>query len=370
MLCVASVALAACGGSSTPEIEGPELSSQGVVAPECREVDRLEAALPEGAEPTGTTAEPVEDASMPDGQNDDVTTTAPEALSLGPDIQAWGEQEAPESFAGVWVDQELGGFAVAFAEDVDRYATEVRERFHPGVAVAEAEHSYAELRAIQDRIGQEQTGADDEPGAIRSSGAQMMINRATVGIFDPDDERLLELSDAYGSTAICFEIQEAPSPPGEGVETLAKASDWRDGLSVEPGRTFAMLEVAYDRETAETAWRDNVPDDLEARNDELPADPGVYGDLDQVDFDQQAVVVWSSGESGSCPEWLADVDHADGTITVEREAAGGMCTDDYNPYRMVLVIDRERLPSGDELPSARLEGVPTGEVSVYPAGQG
>jgi len=125
------------------------------VAPECHEVDRLEAALPEGTEPTGTTAEPVEDASMPAGQNDDVTTTAPETLSLGPDIQVWGEQEAPDSFAGVWVDPQLGGYAVAFADDVARYATEGRERLHPGLAVAEAEHSYAELRAIQQRIGQE-----------------------------------------------------------------------------------------------------------------------------------------------------------------------------------------------------------------------
>lgn len=369
MLCLAGVVLAACGGATTPEIEPSEPSGQGVVAPECQEVDRLEAVLPEGAEPTGTTAGPVEDDSMPDGQTDGGTATAPEARSLGPEIQAWAEQEAPDSFAGVWVDQELGGYAVAFAEDVGRYAAEVRERFHPGLAVAEADHSYAQLRALQERIDQEQMDTADESGAVRSSGTQVMINRVTVGVFDPDDERLHELSEIYGATAICFEIQAAPSPPGEGIETLAKATDWRDGLAEELGQ-FGVFEVAYDLETAEAAWRDNVPDDLEPRDDELPADPGVYGELDEVDFDQQAVVVWSSGESGSCPEWLSDIDHADGSIVVERERSGGMCTDDYNPYRVVLAVDRERLPSADELPSARLDGVPDGEVRIYPAAEG
>lgn len=368
MLCLAAVVLAACGGTTTPEIEPSGPLGEGVVAPECHEVDRLEATLPEGTEPTGTTAEPFGDTSMPDGLNDEATTTAPGALSLGPEIQAWAEQEAPDSFAGVWVDQELGGYAVAFADDVDQYATEVRERFHPGLAVAQAEHSYAELRAMQDRIGQEQTGADDEPGAIWSSGAQVMINRVTVGVFDPDDERLTELSDEYGATAICFEIEDAPSPPGEGIQTLAKASGWRDGLA-EEFDVFGVFEVAYDRATAQAAWRDNVPDDLDARDDELPAEPGVYGDLDDVDFDREAVVVWSSGES-SCREWLVGIDTTDDGIVVEREGPGGACPSDYNPYRMVLVVDRDRLPLVDELASAQLDGVPDGVVRVYPAAEG
>lgn len=364
-LSLAGLLLAGCGGTPTPEVEPPERSAQGVVAPECQEVDRLEAALPQGTEPTGTTAEPVEDDAMPQGQVDGGAATAPEAPSLGQNIQAWAEQEAPDSFAGVWVDQQLGGYAVAFADDVERYADEVRERFHPVLAVAEADHPYDELRAIQARIGQEQMGADEGPGAITSSGVQVMSNRVTVGIFDPDEQRLAELSDAYGPTAICFEIQQPSGPPGEGVETLAKASGWRDRLAEELGQ-FAVFEVADDRETAEVAWRDNVPDDLETRDDELPADPGVYGALEQVDFEQQAVVVWSSGESGSCPGWLSDIDHAEVAVVVEREASGGMCTDDYNPYRMVLAVDRERLPPPEDLSSAELDGVPDGVVRAYP----
>lgn len=374
MLCFAALVLAACGGTPSPEIEPLRPSGEGIVAPGCQEVGRLEAALPDGTEPTGTTAAPFEDASMPDDQTEGGSTTAQpapsEGLSLGPEIEAWAQREAPDSFAGVWVDQELGGYAVAFADEVERYAAEVREAVDPGLAVAEANHSYAELRAIQDRLGQQQMGSDREPGAIWSSGTHVMINRVTVGIFDPDDDRLAELSDEYGATAICFEIDEAPSPPAAGIETLAKATGWRDGLADELGMAFAVFEVAYDRETAEAAWRDSVPGDLDVLSDAMPAEAGVYGDLDDVDFEQQAVVVWSSGESGSCPEWLAGIEHASGTIMVEAEGPVGDCTSDYNPYRLVLVVDRERLPAVEELAAAQLEGVPDGVVRIYPAAAG
>jgi hypothetical protein len=365
VVCAAVWLLAACGERPTVELAPGEEQGETVVAPECHEVDQLQADLPEGTEPTGTTAEPIRDASMPEDERDGAGAPPP---SLAAEIEAWAQREAADSFAGVWIDHDLGGYAVAFATDVDRYAAEVRERFHPGLAVAEANHAYAELRDIQERIWQEETGRFDEPGAIRSIGASVMINRTGVGIFDPDDERLAELSDTYGATAICFEIEEPPRPPGEAVETLAKASGWRDALVDELATPFAVLEVAYDRETAEAAWRDNVPGDLGARDDELPAGPGVYGDLDQVDFDRQAVVVWSSGESG-CPEWLTDIDTVDGVIHIERDATADECPAIYLAYRLVLAVDRDRLPTPDELPSVRLEGVPDGEVRVYPRGE-
>jgi hypothetical protein len=379
--CVA-VMLAACGDTPTPEIRAQEPSDREVaVAPECHEVDRLRAVLPDGTEPTGTTAEPIEDASLPDpddgpdGRPDEGPDGGPaarEALSLGPELEAWAQREAADSFAGVWVDQEMGGYAVAFASDVDRYAAEVREQVHPGLAVAEADHSSAELDGIQGRVQQEQMGGPDRsPGAVGSVGASVMTNRVTVGVFDPDDQRLTELSETYGATAICFEVEAAPEPPAETIDTLAKVSGWRDGLTEEHGMAFAVLEVADDREAAEVAWRDNVADDLPPRDVDLPAEPGVYGGLDQVDFERQVVVVWSSGESGSCPEWLTDIDSSDGAITVEREATAAMCTDDHNAYRLVLAVDRDRLPDADALSAARLEGgVPDGEVRAYPAGEG
>lgn len=155
----------------------------------------------------------------------------------------------------------------------------------------------------------------------------------------------------------------------EGLVPLAKATRWRDELQ---GTTdaFAVIEIAYDRKTAERSWQDNVPDDLERRDDEQPAEPGLYGDLDDIDFDRQAVIVWSSGESGSCPGWLADIDTRDGTVHVERDATQQECTDDYNPYRMVLAVDRDRLPESSDLPHERIEGVPDGEIRRYPENDG
>src|SRR5680860_183009 len=63
-----------------------------------------------------------------------------------------------------------------------------------------------------------------------------------------------------------------------------------------PGRPFAILEIAYNRETAEHAWVENTSEDLEpvpflmrlARIGR-PVKPGIYGDIDEVDFSTQAV---------------------------------------------------------------------------------
>jgi hypothetical protein len=346
---VLALVTSACGGGGIPEIDPGTEPGGTAIAPACDEVDELVAAVPD----------------EPDPERDGDPATAGEAPpDLGQQLQQWGEQEAADSFAGLWVDQDLGGYAVAFVEDVERYAEEVRERFHPGIAVAEAENTYAELRDTQDRISQQEAGVvDGEPGDVRFIGAQVMINRTTVGLFDPDEQRLAELSETYGATTICFEIEQPPGPVAEGLEPLVKASGWRDGLQTD---AFAVIEIADDREAAQRAWRDNVPDDLEPRDDELPAEPGLYRDLDEVDFDRQAIVVWSSGESGSCPGWLADIDTRDGVVHVERDATEQTCTDDYNPYRMLFAVDRDRLPPADELPHARLDGVPDGEIRSYP----
>jgi hypothetical protein len=90
--------------------------------------------------------------------------------------------------------------------------------------------------------------------------------------------------------------------------------------------------------------------------------------LNDVDWDRQALVLWRSGESGSCPETLVDVDVVDGAVRVatERDTGPNMaCTDDYNPYRMVAAVDRDRLPDADALP-ADLDGVPDGQARAWP----
>lgn len=158
------------------------------------------------------------------------------------------------------------------------------------------------------------------------------------------------------------------------VVPLAKAVGWRQNLGTGPP-PFAIVEIAYDEETANRVWEDNVPRGLRERSGD-PERAGLYGDLDGVDFDTQVVVVWSSGESSSCPGWLAAIEvDAAGTVRVERDDASGpfgACTDDYNPYRTILAVDRERLPSRDTLPTQDVAGVPDGPgagglVTAYPA---
>jgi hypothetical protein len=162
-----------------------------------------------------------------------------------------------------------------------------------------------------------------------------------------------------------------PDAAAEGVVPLAKVEGWRDE-SGGVGTPFAILEIADDRETAERAWRENVPDTLPPAEG-VPDAPGRYGSLDEVDFERQAVVVWSSGESGTCPAWLFDVrTRDDGGVEIEFRSVTDlmdedvMCTMDYRPYRMVLAVDRDRLPDVTELPTEDVHGVPDGRVTSYP----
>ncbi|GGI03397.1 hypothetical protein [Egicoccus halophilus] len=375
-LAAVALLLAACGeapgegtagdapGGATGDQPGAAGSADdGALAPRCEEVDDLVAEPPPDGEPTGTTAAPLDGGELP-GEGTAGGVTRPDPGGLAQEVEAWARQHAADAFAGVWIDHGLGGVAVAFTDDVDAHAEAIRAEVHPGVAVAEAAHTEDELRGLQDRLMANEAGGQQE-GAVTSSGVQVMINRTTVGVYAPSDERLAELSAAYGADAICFEIQDPPPAPADGVITLAKVDGWRDGLD---GTAFAVLEVAADPETAARAWAENVPDDLTPVDDEPPVTPGRYGELDDVDLDRQVLVVWSSGESGSCPDYLADLSTVDGdVVTVERASAGaGACTDDYNPYRLVLAVDRDRLPPVDELP-ASLVGVPDGQAVAYPA---
>lgn len=175
------------------------------------------------------------------------------------------------------------------------------------------------------------------------------------------------------------EGEPAGSPDGNrtvGVVPLAKVQGWRDALGP-VAAPFAVLEIAYDRETAERAWRENVPEDL-APGEGVPDEPALYGELDDVDFDRQVVLVWSSGQSGSCPGWLAGVAIGDdGTVEIRRrdtsmradpgEDRPTACTEDYNAYRMVVAVDRDRLPVEADLPSEEVRGIPDGLVTTYPA---
>jgi hypothetical protein len=85
-----------------------------------------------------------------------------------------------------------------------------------------------------------------------------------------------------------------------------------------------------------------------------PLRPGIYGDPAGVDFATEVLVVFSSGQSGTCPGWLAGIDVDDtGTvrITTGRHVASGVCTDDYRHYRMVLAVSRDLVPAEHDLPT-------------------
>lgn len=159
---------------------------------------------------------------------------------------------------------------------------------------------------------------------------------------------------AFAAGLVALAGCAAPESAGSAA-VLAKADGWR--ASATPGDSFAVLEVAYDRATAEALWDENVGADLPAR-DGAPLEPGVYGDLTDVDLDEQVLALYSSGQSGSCPGWVEDVSTSgDGTVevsTVQDLRGGDGCTDDYNPYRVVLALDREDVPSADALGTARL----------------
>jgi hypothetical protein len=160
-----------------------------------------------------------------------------------------------------------------------------------------------------------------------------------------------------------------PAPFEGPVVVLAKAAGWRDDLP-SPGSPFALLEIAYDADTAARAWRENVPSGAARTAGDAadPADPGLFGDLETLDLGRRALVVWSAGESGTCPAWLADVEtSAARRVRVTVVADAGPCTMDYRPYRMLLAVDRDRLPGPDELPMTDVDGVPDAEVRAYPA---
>ncbi|MFS8478777.1 MAG: hypothetical protein FWJ93_07400 [Micromonosporaceae bacterium] len=165
---------------------------------------------------------------------------------------------------------------------------------------------------------------------------------------------------------------------GTGVRVLAKADGWRPGLLEAPdGDWYVLVEIAFDEETAARAWRENRPADEVPRSGS-PIHPGIYGEPTDIDFTTEVLVVFSSGQSGTCPGWLAGID-VDGSgavqVTTGTFAASRGCTDDYRPYRMVLAVGRDLVPAEHDLPTddVLVDGrvLDAGSlVRQYPSGDG
>lgn len=145
--------------------------------------------------------------------------------------------------------------------------------------------------------------------------------------------------------------------PGSDVRTLAKVDGWLD-RHAEAATFEPTLELAHDAATARALWEEAVPGDL-ARGREEPDAEGRYGAFDDVDLDTHVLGLWSSGQSGSCPEWLSEVASVDEGVAVEvvvDRGPGGACTADFNPYRQVVAIPRDAVPDPDELPASLVTG--------------
>jgi hypothetical protein len=381
--------LAACGGGGSPVVDpgddppaaAPGAGSDGEVElPACPEFDdpRTYTPPPEdqpAADPAITSPELFPDIAITDGVDpDDIPDGAVEhGMEVYGAAREWAEAQAPDHFAGMWLDGEHGAAVIAFTEDVERYAAEVRERFGAGWWVVEAEHSEAELARLQDAVSEDATWSgleESSPGTIVSTARLDDRQKVEIMVVGGDDEVLAELADRFDHPAYCFVVLPPPltyEADGE-VRTLATAAGWRDGLSQNEDAS-GWLEVADDAETGERAFTENVPGDLPAGDDDPWAD-ALHAGLDTVDWDREVVVVWSSGRSGSCPSWVEDLRTVDGAVAVEiASPVRGGCDDDWNPYRTVLAVDRALLPSAEDLPLPVEEGWSGGGRAVpYPAG--
>jgi len=74
------------------------------------------------------------------------------------------------------------------------------------------------------------------------------------------------------------------------VRPLAKVVGWRGAPPPQPSpaQVHSALEVAYDAETAQRQWEEDVPPTLAQRTGEL-LEPGRYGDPFGIEFDDQVL---------------------------------------------------------------------------------
>ena len=339
----------------TAETDGDEVA----LAARCNDVE-LDIQLAPGDKKTGTDVGGFRDPSMDDTLRQEYASE--NEGTIAEQIIDWVEDENLDEFGGAWVDGGLGTIVATFTENVEAHAEFLRESVDEGIAVAEVDVTYDQLEQAMQRLVIEEFESGDTD--IYMYSADVHLNRVSLGIQDPDAEREHELVERYGSDVLCLEVMPAPIEAADHVQLLAKVEGARDNLPVDEN-FFSLMEVAYDRSTAEQLWTDSVPADLETADDD-PAAYGIHGDLDQLDFDSQVVVSWTSGESGSCPEWIVDIESAD-EVAVFTDAHEPMCTDDYRAYRAVLALDREALPTVDELPVPIADEFNDDFVVSYPA---
>lgn len=118
-------------------------------------------------------------------------------------LRAWVGQEA-DAFAGMWLDHQAGGvFTVAFTRDLDRFRAELHERFDPAIRVVEAEHTFAELLALQETISRE--SREIAGTSLSAVGVLEQHNRVSVTLAAVNDQVRRTLGEQYPPEMLCIE---------------------------------------------------------------------------------------------------------------------------------------------------------------------
>lgn len=256
VLVVWALVLVGCGGGPGtsvdlgPSSEPPSESAPSMIPP-CEKLKGEPYSPPAAeqppADPAITNAQPRPDIAPLESEDSDPERPRA-AVEAPPDmmsqVQQWAQREAPQHFAGLWFDNDEDATVIAFTQNVDAYAEQVREQFGAGWWVVAAEHSMAELQQAQSRLREEMgagwnAGGDPEPGTIYASGINVTINRVTLSIIEPDEQRIAELSQRYGADAICLEIEKLP---GE-EDALPAAWEPAPGADLSPGSTAIDVHV-------------------------------------------------------------------------------------------------------------------------------
>ncbi len=208
-----------------PSIDGP-LSEDPVVAQ--AQVARAERGLPSDVDTVErlladpATAETKFGFPATREEIDDIFARNEVALTVGPIVLEYAAREAPDTYAGAYLDQRAGGlFTVLFTEDADRHLAALRELAGPDAPLAtrEVDNSLALLAAIRSRIV-----LPDRPGEdaiVAGHGIDVIENRIAIDVVAPDDVARDYLAGQYGADQICISVLDGPGrsePPGGGVE--------------------------------------------------------------------------------------------------------------------------------------------------------
>lgn len=142
----------------------------------------------------------------------------------------------PDEFAGLFVDEFEGLVYVAFTDHRDRHREALRAAAPDpeAVRVIAADHSLAELRAVQAQIGRDNLELEQLGIRVSAVGPDERVNRVWVMVAELDEETKTEFCRRYGPDLFVFEegVVRAVAAPGGGV---SEPSDEDERLSARWG---------------------------------------------------------------------------------------------------------------------------------------